>query len=153
MPSPFPTVPAIAATLLAVLLAGCASTAAPKIALFQPSKPEGYQLSKAELGYDCAKLTGHMRVRITTIRGTADRERTTVASRAMHQAITSTGAGSDRGADPKVDLARDREMLNAYNGQLAAKTCKPLDIDAELAGQPTPDGGKPIKAAAPAAKK
>ena len=130
-------------------LAGCASQSivpAPVANLFTPApKDDGYHLSKAELGYDCPKLTGHMRVRMTQMRGIADREPTSETSRKVHQTVTVL-SGSGRGADPAVDRARDLQMLEAYNRQLAAKTCKPLDIEAELKGTPTPDGGKSLTA-------
>ena len=142
--------------ILGLLLAGCAAqSAAPDVGLAAPaakSRPDTYELSKVELGYDCAKLTGHMKVRISQLRGTADRTPTTSASRSMHQMATIAG-GSAQGIDPVADRARDRLMLDAYNRQLAAKSCKPLEIDAELNGQPTPGGGKPEGKATPAAAK
>ena len=151
------------AVIVSVLLGGCASqSAAPDIALTAPAAAApasgkaavSYELSKAELGYDCAKLTGHIKLRISMLRGTADRTPTTEASRKMQQLATIAGGGSTHGVDPAADRARDRQMLDAYNRQLAAKTCKPFDIDAELAGTPTPGAGKPAaKTAPPAAGK
>lgn len=134
----------LAANLAASLL-GCANDASStsQALLVSPAKADGSTLSKAELAYDCSKLTGHMRIRISQMRATADRERTSLISRSMQQGVNVLG-GSTQGADPAADLARDRQMLNAYNSQLVAKNCKPLDLEGELKGQPTRDGGKSL---------
>ena len=45
-------------------------------------------------------------------------------------------------ADRQALYARERAKLDAYNAELAAKGCKTLDIDAELARAPDPPGKK-----------
>ena len=44
--------------------------------------------------------------------------------------------GSAKGADRQAVYARERAKLDAYNAELAAKGCKTLDIEAELASAP-----------------
>jgi hypothetical protein len=48
--------------------------------------------------------------------------------------------GSAAGADRQAVYARERAKLDAYNDELAAKGCRPLDIEAELARTPDPPG-------------
>ena len=91
----------------------------------------GYVLSDEEKGIDCKRLTGRMKIRILQLRDDRKRVRSSELSRSLHAAQGQLG-GSAAGSDPDGDAARDRAMLAAYNGQLAAKGCKTLDLEAEL---------------------
>jgi hypothetical protein len=48
--------------------------------------------------------------------------------------------GSTAGADRQAVYARERAKLDAYNRELAAKGCKTVDIEAELAKPPETTG-------------
>lgn len=102
-----------------------AETAAPA------ANSPAYVLSDEEKGIDCKRLTGRMKIRILQIRDDRKRVRSSELSRSLHAAQGQFG-GSAAGSDPDGDAARDRAMLAAYNGQLAAKGCKTLDLEAEL---------------------
>ena len=131
----------------AALLAGCAAT--PDIAAYSvageapvmvsaatASTTSGaaapaYVLSDEEKSVDCKRLTGRMKIRIMQLRDEASRVRTTELSRSL-QSATSQFGGSSAGTDPDGDHRRDMGMLQAYNGQLAAKGCKTLELSTEL---------------------
>ena len=94
-----------------------------------------------------------MKLRITQIRATADRPPTSDLSRNAQKMVAVVDPKSpSRGADPSADLAQDKALLDAYNRQLVAKKCRPLDIDGELQGRPTPPAAK-AGAGKPAAAK
>ena len=143
----------------ALLLSGCASSqvattssiVTPFAASATSVPPPGYLLSADELDYDCKKLTGRMQVRILEIRDYDERTRSTLASRALHSAVTGILGGTDAGKDPDGTVAKDRAMLIAYNKQLVAKGCKSFDLEAELKPKdvkvtPTPSIAAPTKA-------
>ena len=131
----------------AMLLAGCAATpdvAAYSVAGDSPvtisaatasttsdAAAPAYVLSDEEKSVDCKRLTGRMKIRIMQLRDEASRVRTTELSRSL-QSATSKFIGSSAGSDPDGDHRRDMGMLEAYNGQLAAKGCKTLDLSTEL---------------------
>jgi hypothetical protein len=48
--------------------------------------------------------------------------------------------GSSAGADRDADYARERAKLEAYNRHLADKSCRTVDIEAELARPPETAG-------------
>ncbi|HWK38531.1 MAG TPA: hypothetical protein VNR88_06415 [Hyphomicrobium sp.] len=92
-----------------------------------------YQLSVAELGYDCRKLTGLMQVRILQMRGYENRRHPSAVARNAQSIATPIFGGTKEGIDPDGQYQRDRAMLEAYNQRLALKDCKTFDIAAELA--------------------
>jgi len=49
------------------------------------------------------------------------------------QSIAPVFGGSSLGSDRDAVYARERAKLEAYNDELAARNCKTLDIEAELA--------------------
>ena len=63
-------------------------------------------------------------------------------SSAAQKMATSVFGGSAMAADRQAVYARERAKLDAYNNELAAKGCKTLDIDAELARPPEQLGKK-----------
>lgn len=113
-----------AGTTSSVLTPAMASTAA--------AAKGGYVLSADELDYDCKQLTGRMQVRILEIRDYNERTRSTAASRLLQSAVTGIIGGTDAGKDPKGAYVKDRAMLQAYNGQLAAKGCKSFKLDDDV---------------------
>ncbi|MGQ0672922.1 MAG: hypothetical protein ACT4N2_08610 [Hyphomicrobium sp.] len=134
--------------VMAAILAGCASSNPASFttageapgAASAPGPTPGYVLSEEEKGADCKRLTGRMKVRLLQIRDFNERAKTSELSRSLHTAQSQFG-GSASGSNPDAEYARDRAMLDAYNGQLAVKGCKTLDLDAEL--KPQPGAAKP----------
>lgn len=128
----------------ALMLCGCAATTEADTAALAGEDPAArgaaagpaYQLSKDELALDCKKLTGRMQVRILQIRGYETTQKATVGSRLLQSATATVLGGSKEGADPDGRYAKDRAMLEAYNGQLAAKGCRTFDLAAELGPKP-----------------
>ena len=92
-----------------------------------------YEMSAAEKAMDCKRLTGSMQITVSRLKGASGRtEPSAVASTAQKMTAPVLG-GSTVGADPQDSYARERAKLEAYNRELAAKGCKTLDIEAELA--------------------
>ena len=98
---------------------------------------EPYQLNAKELALDCAKLTGHMKLRIMQLRDADPRSGPNQVGRAMQSVAAEFNGAPRRGMDPRADTARDHALVEAYNRRLVEKKCKPVDIEAELNGQPT----------------
>jgi hypothetical protein len=73
-----------------------------------------------------------MQIRILEIRDYNERNNPTLVSQALKSAVKPVFGGGTRGNDTAGDYAKDRAMLDAYNKQLAAKSCKTYDLDAEL---------------------
>jgi hypothetical protein len=150
------------ATALAVLsCAGCAGSGAGLTSGISPpestpsySTAGGYVLSADEQSLDCKKLTGRMQIRILQIRDYNERHQASAFSRALQSGVAAVKGGSIAGTDPDGDFAKDRAMLEAYNKQLAAKSCKSYDLAAELKPKDfheTPNATiKPAAEAAPA---
>ncbi len=118
------------------------------------SRP-GYVLSDEEKALDCKKLTGHMQVRIIQMRGYETREKTTIASRALHTIGKSVLGGTNQGLNTDAQFTKDKEMLEAYNKQLITKDCKSYNLEEALNGatQPSPTIEAPSKANASAKAK
>ncbi|NOT72974.1 MAG: hypothetical protein HOP09_17380 [Hyphomicrobium sp.] len=92
-------------------------------------------LSADEQALECKQLTGRMQIRILEIRDYNERNRTTIASRALQSGVGAVFGGSKSGLDPSGRYAQDRAMLDAYNKQLGVKGCKTYDLEAELKPQ------------------
>jgi hypothetical protein len=136
---------------VALALAGCATETVtgdgPSAAALAPAAAAApavppYKLTDAELKLDCGKLTGQMKVKIAVLRGDAGRPSASAASRTIQQVVTPVYGGTQRGADPAAEMARDRAKLDAFNARLVEKKCKPLDIDAELRGETPPPAAR-----------
>lgn len=138
--------------LLALLLAGCAS-ATPgyipefgkksSLALARPFEAGSvatsgtYVPSAAELALDCKRLTGSMHVIVSRLKDAPNRPvPTALASNA--QAAVASMRGQPSVLDSAAELQRERSRLIAYNGLLAQKNCKTMDLDAALAAPATP---------------
>lgn len=129
---------------LAIIHSGCAAnTLSPTSSLAPASGPDAppalskatYQLSADEQALECKQLTGRMQIRILEIRDYNERNRTTMASRALQTGSTAVFGGPKAGIDPDGAYAKDRATLEAYNAQLAAKGCKTYDLESELQPQ------------------
>jgi hypothetical protein len=109
--------------------------------------PSDYQLTDAELAYDCRKLTGLMQVRILQVRSYDSSRQASTASRSLQSLTKPIFGGSKEGMDPDGQYQRDVAMLRAYNHRLALKSCKTFDLAAELAATddrtPMPRYGPP----------
>jgi hypothetical protein len=88
-----------------------------------------YQMSQDELAMDCKRLTGSIKIIVNRLRDAQTRKDTSNTAQTMHKLF----GGSTAGADRQAMLSRERAKLDAYNGQLAARNCKTVDIEAELA--------------------
>ena len=99
-----------------------------------------YEMSSTEKAMDCKRITGSMQITMSRLRdGFVRQEPSAVASAAQSLGSPAFG-GSAAGADRQAVYARERAKLDAYNDELAAKGCRPLDIEAELARTPDPPG-------------
>ena len=92
-----------------------------------------YLLSETENKLDCKHLTGSIYVIITQLKAARDRVQPSGVATSSQQTFGSLFSGSARAADPRAEDARARAKLRAYNDRLAAKNCKTVDIEAELA--------------------
>lgn len=92
-----------------------------------------YELSQDELAMDCKRMTGSMNITISRLRDAATRKGGSGLAEAAHKTMPLITQGSTASADRQTSMSRERAKLDAYNRQLAARNCKTLDIDAELA--------------------
>jgi hypothetical protein len=95
-----------------------------------------YEMSETEKGLDCKRLTGSMLIAIARMKDGHGRDAPSGVSSGMQTMWPSLLSGSSAGVDREADHGRERAKLEAYNRQLAAKNCKTVDIDAELARPP-----------------
>jgi len=101
--------------------------------------PEGrYEMSAAEKAMDCKRLTGSIEITISRLRDPLVRQEPSAVSSAAQKLSTPLYGGSNKGGDRQAIFARERAKLEAYNAELAAKGCKTVDIEAELARPPEP---------------
>ena len=101
--------------------------------------PEGrYEMSAAEKAMDCKRLTGSIEITISRLRDPLVRQEPSAVSSAAQKLTTPLYGGSNKGGDRQAIFARERAKLEAYNAELAAKGCKTVDIEAELARPPEP---------------
>jgi hypothetical protein len=138
------TLPKVARIALSLWMAGCAaSDPTATSALVTPvaaassaeASKTGYVLSAKEQELGCKQLTGRMQIRILEIRDYTERNRTTLAARALQTGTTAVFGGSQTGVDPDGTYDQDRAMLEAYNQQLLAKGCRTYDLESELTPQ------------------
>jgi hypothetical protein len=99
-----------------------------------------YEMSAAEKGMDCKRLTGSMQIVIARLRDPYVRMEPSAVAAGAQKTATPVFGGSALPADREAVYARERAKLEAYNAELAAKNCKTLDIEAELARAPDPPG-------------
>lgn len=99
-----------------------------------------YEMSGTEKGMDCKRITGSMQITMSRLRDEFVRKEPSAASSTAQTWTSPLFGGSGMGADRQAVYARERAKLDAYNDELAAKGCKRLDIEAELARAPDPPG-------------
>lgn len=105
--------------------------------------PEGrYEMSEQEKLMDCKRMAGSMHITILRLKHMQNEVQTSDLSRNAQKSIAPVFGGSTRGADRQAEFARERAKLEAYNGRLAEKNCKTVDIDGELAKPLDPPGKK-----------
>ena len=97
-----------------------------------------YEMSSAERGMDCKRLTGSMQITISRLRDAGIREEPSTVASTMESWASPLFGGSGKSADRQAVYLRERAKLDAYNAELAAKGCTTLDIEAELARPPDP---------------
>lgn len=95
-----------------------------------------YQMSQDEMAMDCRRTTGSMKITINRLRDAATRKGGSVLAETAHSIAPLITQGSTASADRQSSMSRERAKLDAYNRHLAARNCKTLDIDAELARGP-----------------
>lgn len=113
-------------------------------------------LSEADVGLNCKKMAGRMKIRLLELRGGGPSRKSSDLAQGMHSAVVPLFGGTQRGADASSDVSRDIAKLKAMNEIMTSRKCPHYDIDAELAQPSTArspqlirgsgDGGKPAKA-------
>ena len=99
--------------------------------------PEGrYEMSAAEKAMDCKRLTGSIQITIARLRDPLIGQAPSAVSSAAQTLSSPLYGSSGKGGDRQAVVTRERAKLDAYNAELAAKGCKTVDIDAELARPP-----------------
>jgi hypothetical protein len=95
-----------------------------------------YEMSEAEKGLGCKRLTGAMQIAIARLKDGRGRDQQSGVSSTMQTVLPSIFGGSTAGAEREADDARERAKIEAYNRHLASKNCRTIDIEAELARPP-----------------
>jgi hypothetical protein len=110
------------------------STVASKIKGFESGNIAAtgvYEPSAAERALDCKRLTGSMHIIIARLKDAPNRPKPSdLALKA--QSTMAVVRGPSASLDVNAENARERARLTAFNGLLADKKCKPLNLDAEL---------------------
>ncbi len=99
-----------------------------------------YEMSADEKAMDCKRLAGSMQIAISRMKDTYGRIEPSTGAWAMQSMATPIFGGSGIGANRRAVYARERAKLDAYNRELASRSCKTLDVEAELARPPDPPG-------------
>jgi hypothetical protein len=95
-----------------------------------------YEMSAAEKAMDCKRLTGSIQIGITRLRDPLGRQEPSAVSSTAQKLSSPLYGSSPKTADRQGVYTRERAKLEAYNEELAAKGCKTIDIEAELARPP-----------------
>jgi hypothetical protein len=101
-----------------------------------------YEMAEQEKLMDCKRTTGSMMVTISRLKDRSNEVKTSDLAVAANQAPSPYTRHSKKGLDRDAVYVRDRARLDAYNEHLAAKGCRTVDIDAELARPNDPIGKK-----------
>ena len=92
-----------------------------------------YEMSAAEKAMDCKRLTGSIQITISNLKDPLSKQEGSSTSATTQKLTSPLYGNSGKSADRQAFYARERAKLDAYNQELAAKGCKTLDIEAELA--------------------
>ena len=93
-------------------------------------------MSATEKPMDCKRLTGSIQIGITRLKDPLGRQEPSATSATAQKMASPLYGSSAKTADRQAVYARERAKLDAYNAELAAKGCKTVDIEAELARPP-----------------
>ena len=95
-----------------------------------------YEMSGTEKQMDCKRLTGSIQIGITRLKDPVGRQEPSATSATAQKMASPLYGSSAKTADRQAVYARERAKLDAYNDELAAKGCKTVNIEAELARPP-----------------
>jgi len=95
-----------------------------------------YHMSTTEKAMDCRRMTGSMQITIARLKDAYTRAEPSLLASSTQKLAAPVLGGSTVGADRGGEYRRERAKLDAYNSELAAKSCKTLDIEAELKRPP-----------------
>jgi hypothetical protein len=98
-----------------------------------------YVMADEEKQMDCKRITGSMMITIERLKFRGQEPATSGVAVAASQ-VPAYARSSSKGLDREAEYSRDRARLEAYNRHLAAKGCRTVNIDAELARPPEPRG-------------
>ena len=101
-----------------------------------------YEMAEQEKLMDCKRTTGSMMITINRLKYRSAEPGSSDLAVAANKTAKPFVRHSTKGLDRDGEYARDRARLEAYNRHLAAKGCRTVDIDAELARPPEPTGKK-----------
>ena len=99
-------------------------------------------MAEQEKLMDCKRTTGSMMVTMSRLKDRNNEVKTSDLAVIANKAPTPYIRHSTKGLDRDAEYTRDRARLEAYNEHLAAKGCRTVDIDAELARPNDPIGKK-----------
>ena len=101
-----------------------------------------YEMADQEKQMDCKRITGSMMITIGRLKQRSTEVASSDLAIAANQTVKPFVRHSNKGLDRDAEYTRDRARLDAYNEHLAAKGCRKVDIEAELARPPEPAGKK-----------
>jgi hypothetical protein len=101
-----------------------------------------YEMAEQEKQMDCKRTTGSMMITIERLKYKNTEVGTSNLAVGANRAPTPYTRHSTKGLDRDAVYARDRARLEAYNEHLAAKGCRTVNIEAELARPPEPTDKK-----------
>jgi hypothetical protein len=101
-----------------------------------------YQMAEQEKQMDCKRTSGSMMITIERLKYRSTEVATSNLAVSANKAPTPYTRHSSKGLDRDAEYARDRARLEAYNEHLAAKGCRTIDIETELARPPEPKDKK-----------
>ena len=101
-----------------------------------------YEMADQEKLMDCKRTTGSMMLVINRLKHRGAEPVSSDLAVAANKVAKPFVRHSTKGLDRDAEYTRDRARLEAYNRHLAAKNCRTVDIDAELARPPEPTGKK-----------
>ena len=101
-----------------------------------------YEMADQEKAMDCKRITGSMMITIERLKHRNAEVGDIRPRRQRQQGPLALLRHSTKGLDRDAEYQRDRARLEAYNRHLAAKGCRTVDIDAELARPTDPIGKK-----------
>ena len=90
-------------------------------------------LSEEEVGLNCKKMAGRVKIRILELRGGGPQRQGSAAAQGIQSTLTPIFGGTKHGSDVAGQAARDIAKMKAMNEIMKARKCPYFDVDAELA--------------------